>query len=181
MTLQECYDYWRNQHARICVPWMEKHGWLGYRQVCLLRFTFMPKPHLSNGRNLQIQTTGTISKTSTKTLPQFTAENSTEPSGELFHFDGIFFAEVPLHINFADAYQDPYYREVIAPDEHVFVDKSGNNDAILATYEGRTVTIVDHGKSVIGDKESPERKRWIEFEEKAQEKAKMRGQLKAKL
>lgn len=33
MNLQDCYDYWQGEHARICVPWMEKHGWLGYRQV----------------------------------------------------------------------------------------------------------------------------------------------------
>lgn len=52
----------------------------------------------------------------------------------------------------------------------MFVDKAGDNAAILATYEGRTVTILDYGKSVIGDNESPERKRWIEFEEKARAK-----------
>lgn len=32
------------------------------------------------------------------------------------------------------------------------------------------MTILDYGKSVIGDNESPERKRWIEFEEKARAK-----------
>ncbi|TID27948.1 EthD domain-containing protein [Venturia nashicola] len=158
LTLQECYEYWQNQHARICVPWMEKHGWLGYRQI---------------------QTAGTISKTSIQTLPHSTAYNSTEPSGGLFHFDGIFFAEVPLHVNFVDAYKDPYYTHVIAPDEHVFVDKSGKNDAILATYEGRTMTIVDHGKNAIGDKASPERKRWKEFEDNARTKAEVQGQIKA--
>ncbi|KAE9961301.1 hypothetical protein BLS_002625, partial [Venturia inaequalis] len=32
------------------------------------------------------------------------AEGSNELSGELFHFYGIFFAEIPLSVNFANAY-----------------------------------------------------------------------------
>lgn len=129
-----------------------------------------PRIHLAERPYLQIQTAGTISKPSTQALPHLTADHSTGPSGELFHFDGIFFAEVPLHVNFADAYKDPYYTEVIAPDENIFVDSSG--DRIIASYEGKTMTILDHGMSVMGDKESPERKRWVEFEEEAKAKAK---------
>jgi EthD domain len=97
----------------------------------------------------------------------------------LHHFDGIAFFEVPRHVNFVDAFNDPYYAEYIEPDENRFIDKAGEGGGLLATYEGRTVTLVEHGKSVIGEKGNPELKRWMEFEIRAQ--AKMPKEFRARL
>lgn len=95
--------------AFVCRVWRSMAG----LDIVKYNVYFRTRNHFANRIHLQIQTTGTISKTSTKTLPHFTAENSTQPSGEPFHFDGIFFAEVPCHVNFSDAYKDPYYTEVL--------------------------------------------------------------------
>jgi hypothetical protein len=105
---------------------------------------------------------------------------SLSPStAELHHFDGIAFFEVPRHVNFIDAFRDPYYAEYIEPDENRFIDKAGQNGGLLATYEGRTVTLVEHGKSLIGEKGELERKRWADFESKAG--AKMSREFRARL
>jgi hypothetical protein len=45
LTLEEFYNYWQNQHAQIVAPWMEKHGWLGYRQV---QYLGPPRKPLAN-------------------------------------------------------------------------------------------------------------------------------------
>jgi hypothetical protein len=111
-------------------------------------------------------------------LPHFPTSNS-QPTGDLFHFDGIAFFEVPRHVNFVDAFSDPYYAKFIEPDENRFVDKASEHGGILATYEGRTVTLVDHGETLIGEEGEPERKAWAKFEEKA--KAKIPTDFRARL
>jgi len=144
LTSEQFYDHWETVHARIVAPWAEKNGLLGYRQI-----------HLA----------GTLPPTNTATQqsPHSTSTNT-------LHFDGIATFEVPADVQFADAFKDPYYTAVIEPDEARFIDKEGQGSGVLATFEGKTMTILDHGMSMLGEKGKGERTLWAEFEVKQRKK-----------
>jgi hypothetical protein len=52
-----------------------------------------------------------------------------------------------------EAMNDQYYIDVIAPDEANILDKEGLGGGIVARFVGKSVTIVDGGKSLIGSAE----------------------------
>lgn len=48
----------------------------------------------------------------------------------------------------------PYYLEIVAPDEAVFIDKAAFGGGMVATYVGKHIEAVDSGNDVwVGDKE----------------------------
>jgi hypothetical protein len=64
---------------------------------------------------------------------------------------------------FTNAFSDPYYLEVIEPDERNFVDKEGAGGGLVARFMGKLVDIGIDGKSVLGTKgKSEECKRAFE-------------------
>lgn len=75
-------------------------------------------------------------------------------------FDGIATWEVPSLEKFMEALEDPYYKDVIAPDEHNILDKEGLGAGIVATFTGKMITVVDGGKSLVDNAEKDEYKAW---------------------
>lgn len=73
------------------------------------------------------------------------------------------------------AFTDDYYMAKIKPDVNNFVDREGEAGGIYATISGKMVTMTDHRKSVVGEKDAESRKAWNEFF-KNQEKEKSEPQ-----
>lgn len=78
-----------------------------------------------------------------------TEGGATEPaSTELVPFDGIamFLYESAEALN--DMLSHPYYLEVVAPDEEIFIDKEAFGGGMVATYIGAHIEAVDRAKDV---------------------------------
>lgn len=75
-------------------------------------------------------------------------------------FDGIATWEVPSLEKFMEALEDPYYKDVIAPDEHNILDKEGLGAGIVASFTGKVVTVIDGGKNLVGSVEKDEFNAW---------------------
>jgi hypothetical protein len=73
---------------------------------------------------------------------------------------------VPSLQHFTNAFRDPYYLEVIEPDEKKFVDKEGPGGGLVARFLGKLVDIGIDGKSVLGTRGKSEecRKAFEAFE-----------------
>ena len=70
--------------------------------------------------------------------------NATEPfSDKLIEFDGIalFLYEKPEFL--AAILRHPYYIDVVAPDEALFIDKAAFGNGQVATYVGTHISAVD--------------------------------------
>lgn len=83
-------------------------------------------------------------------------------------FDGIAMFLVPSLKQFTDAFKDPYYVEVIEPDEREMLDKAGPGSGVVASFQGKMIDVVNAGNSAIdGREESKEyRRKFEEFEKK---------------
>jgi hypothetical protein len=66
---------------------------------------------------------------------------------------------------FKDAYRDPYYINVIEPDEHNVLDRSGPGQGVVAASAANVFIAVGHGQSTIGAEGEPERLIWKQWEE----------------
>jgi hypothetical protein len=93
-------------------------------------------------------------------------------TGELpttpIEFDGIALFLVPSLKQFTDAFKDPYFVEVIEPDERAMLDKAGPGSGVVASFQGKMIDVLLNGQSAIaGGQESAEyRKAFEEFERK---------------
>jgi hypothetical protein len=83
-------------------------------------------------------------------------------------FDGIAMFLAPSLKQFTDAFNDPYYVEVIEPDEREFLDKAGPGSGVLASFQGKMIDMVHGGESMLGNIGRSEEYRRIfeEFEKK---------------
>lgn len=83
-------------------------------------------------------------------------------------FDGIAMFLVPSLKQFTDAFNDPYYIEVIEPDERQFLDKTGPGSGVVASFEGKMIDMVHDGQSMLGNvgKSEEYRRSFEEFEKK---------------
>ena len=52
-----------------------------------------------------------------------------------------------------EAMEDQYYKDVIAADEANLLDKEGLGGGIVARFVGKSLTIVEGGKSLVGSTE----------------------------
>lgn len=93
--------------------------------------------------------------------------SSGELNPEPVEFDGIGMFVISSLKQFADAFKDPYYLNVIEPDERVMLDKEGPGGGLIATYSGKMIDMVLGGKSMVGDKGKESREVWEEWEKKA--------------
>ncbi|KAF2246818.1 hypothetical protein BU26DRAFT_567159 [Trematosphaeria pertusa] len=94
-----------------------------------------------------------------------TSELPTEP----VKFDGIAMFLVPSLQQFTDAFRDPYYVNVIEPDERELIDKDGPGSGVVASYQGRMLDMVHRGQSTIGNKGKKYHEVWEEWENKAKD------------
>lgn len=79
-------------------------------------------------------------------------------------FDGIAMFLAPSLQQFTDAFNDPYYVEVIEPDEREFLDKTGPGSGVVASFQGKMIDIVHDGESMLGHVGQSEKYRMF-FEE----------------
>lgn len=93
-----------------------------------------------------------------------TSELPTTP----IEFDGIAMFLVPSLKQFTDAFKDPYYIEIIEPDEREFLDKAGPGSGVVASFQGMMIDIVHEGKSTMETQglKDEYRKAFEGFEEK---------------
>ncbi|KAI9731686.1 MAG: hypothetical protein M1834_004475 [Cirrosporium novae-zelandiae] len=122
ITEQQFYDHWGNIHASLIVPWALKHNF-EYTQI------HTPK-HMRN---------------------QFKA-TVPAPFDEVLDYDGAAEWNIPSLEKLIEAFGDPYYRDVIEPDEHNFLHKS-SKEAISTTAHGIWKPIVLEGKALVNAKE----------------------------
>lgn len=76
------------------------------------------------------------------------------PSGGVLDYDSGVDWYVRDYAVYEKAYEDPYYLEVIEPDERNFVDKSGSSNGGLAgavSTLGICRDIIRHGKSMVAE------------------------------
>lgn len=86
------------------------------------------------------------------------APNAANPSTlptEPVEFDGIAMFLVNSLVSFLEAFKDPYYIHVIEPDEKILLNKDGPGGGVIASWQGKLVSITKDGKSVQGEKGGP--------------------------
>lgn len=65
---------------------------------------------------------------------------------------------------FTDAFKDPYYVDVIEPDEREMIDKDGPGSGVIASFQGLMIDIVHQGKNTLGEHGHSYRKTFEEHE-----------------
>ncbi|OAL33406.1 hypothetical protein AYO20_07262 [Fonsecaea nubica] len=125
MTPEEYSRHWREVHAPIVSPWLAKHGVLKYRQVHISPDSNKIMNGNAHGGNAHGGTLKVIDKD--------------------LGFDGILEVQVPSWESFRKALEDPYYVEVVRPDEQNFFDEKQMVWSLGSEYIG-----VDGGKVLVG-------------------------------
>lgn len=127
LIIEQFYTRWRDVHAPIVAPWAQKYDILSYRQI---------------------HTAGIITP-----LPSFfSAPNSStkkELSKEPVQFDGTALFEVRSLEEFRRAFDDPYFKEVVEKDKWELIDKEGLGRGIVASYNGKMVSVISAGESLL--------------------------------
>ncbi|KAH7138516.1 hypothetical protein B0J11DRAFT_514608 [Dendryphion nanum] len=82
-------------------------------------------------------------------------------------FDGIAMFTVPSLETFKAAFKDPYYINVIEPDERIILDKDGPGSGVIASFQGPMLDMVNAAKSTVGEKGQDYRDLFNEWESKA--------------
>ena len=99
-----------------------------------------------------------------KVIPVSSAESApnvadVEMTGEtdgLVEFDGIAMFLVPSLDSFKAAVEDPYYINVVQPDEYNLMDKSAPGRGVVASFQGSIVPIVQNGVNATTEEQSAE-------------------------
>ncbi|QDS73859.1 hypothetical protein FKW77_006779 [Venturia effusa] len=132
MSKAQFYEHWEHVHARKVALWAEKSQTaISYHQV---------------------HTSGLV-------IPNGSSSDwdSDPPShGDLIQpvkFDGIAMWKVTSVEQFMETMKDQYYKDVVVADEANFMDTEGFGRGIVARFIGKTVAIVENGKSVVGSVE----------------------------
>ncbi|KAF2820283.1 hypothetical protein CC86DRAFT_119155 [Ophiobolus disseminans] len=146
LTPAQFYDHWENVHAPKVIPWAEKHGILRYQQI-----------HVSGSMVPVAATNSAPNALSTGELPSTPIE-----------FDGIALFLVPSLKQFTNGFKDPYYIEVIEPDEREMLDKAGPGSGVVASFQGEMIDMIHQEQSIMGmkGKHAEYRKVFEEFEKR---------------
>lgn len=78
-------------------------------------------------------------------------------------FDGIAMFLVPSLDSFSKAVEDPYYLNVVEPDEHNLIDKDAVGGGVVASFQGKMVTVVHDGVNAMASDQDLEVKRAREY------------------
>ncbi|KAF2736299.1 hypothetical protein EJ04DRAFT_575442 [Polyplosphaeria fusca] len=125
LTPAQFYDHWERTHGPKVIPWCEKHGIQRYQQIHVSG-SMVPVPSTDSAPNAL----------STAALPTTPVE-----------FDGIAMFLVPSLKQFTDAFKDPYYVNVIEPDEREMLDKEAPGSGVIASFQGRVAGMVEGGRN----------------------------------
>lgn len=166
LTPDQFYGHWENVHAPKVVPWAEKHGIIRYQQVNL------SSRHIGLGFDdtIQVHVSGTmVPASATASAPN--AISKSELPTTAVEFDGIAMFLVPSLEQFTVAFQDPYYLEVIEPDEREFLDKDGPGSGVIASFQGKMLEMMDRGQVSGQEKDSKYR---VAFEDCQKKQAELK-------
>ncbi|TLD36811.1 hypothetical protein E2P81_ATG02593 [Venturia nashicola] len=132
MSKEQFYDLWENVHAKKVASWAERSAAVvSYRQIHTSGLV------IPNGSSLE-------------------ENNDSDSHRELVQpakFDGIATWEVTSVVSFMEEMEDQYYKDVIVADEANLIDTEGFGGGIVARFIGKSVTVVENGKSVVGSAE----------------------------
>ncbi|KAF3760667.1 hypothetical protein M406DRAFT_19796, partial [Cryphonectria parasitica EP155] len=129
LTRKEFWEYWQGTHGPKLVPLVEFHGCHRYQQL---------------------HTFGTVIPNSSADSAPNAVRNSpsASPSAAAVEFDGIAMFLVPSLDAFRCMVEDPYYVNVVEPDEHNLLDKAGPGGGVVASVQGTVASVVQGGRTV---------------------------------
>lgn len=146
LTDEEFSHHWEKVHAPLVMPWALKHGFIGYVQVRL------PPCILTNIVVLSTLNTN-MRKYHTPTAMRDALSDVMTPEWRNgINYNGAAFMDVVSYEAYVKAYSDPYYINVIEPDERNFVAKEfdGKKQVLKAmSTMGVCKTMVSGGKPQI--------------------------------
>lgn len=112
-----------------------------------------------------------LPNSSADSAPNATQHTASEP----VEFDGIAMFLVPSLDAFKQMVQDPYYLNIVEPDEHNLIDKEGPGGGVVASFQGVLLSVVKDGKDDTDEGMKQEVKKarewWKEEELKARKAA----------
>ncbi len=127
LTEEQFLEHWRHKHAPLIVPWAIKYGIITYSQVCQKNPVFWER--VSNPSwNIKIWQWSQI-HTPKHVRSQF--QSLSAIAVDTLEFDGVAEWRFPSLEMYLKAFSDPYYTDVIEPDEHNFLDKTRKPTATL--------------------------------------------------
>ncbi|TFA99838.1 hypothetical protein CCMA1212_008247 [Trichoderma ghanense] len=136
LTQEQFYTYWRNVHAPKIAYWAKKHGITGYTQVSIFILGFSVALTQGTHVHTQVHTSNVLRQSLTVTPLPVT----------VMDYDGAVIWEIASMEHYMSAFDDPYYVNVIAPDEYNFLDKS--KETAMVTL-GNVHHVVAGGEALI--------------------------------
>ncbi|KAL0778973.1 hypothetical protein CaCOL14_003457 [Colletotrichum acutatum] len=127
MTEQEFHDHWTNTHGPLVVPWALQYGVNRYTQNSP---RWIPQYHVTEANRTTLQ----------KALRL--------PDEYLLQYDGAADFTVSSIERFLSAYADPYYKQVIEPDEKFLFAHSGDVMVVRGSL-GWTTDIMKNGGAAV--------------------------------
>ena len=140
MAEDEFYKYWHDVHGPLVAPWALKHGILEYTQVSRYSALLAWPRRLFMLTQSQFQTPFELRKHMSAGRPDF---------NNVLDFDAAADFYIASYKAYTDAYKDPYYINVIEPDENKFVDKGQGSEA--KQIHVRAVCAIGVCRSIIKD------------------------------
>ncbi|KAF2106846.1 EthD domain-containing protein [Lophiotrema nucula] len=141
LTREQFYEHWEKVHGPKVIPWIEKHGLKRYQQI-----------HVSGGIVPSAATSSAPNASSQQELPK-----------EPVEFDGIAMFTTPALKQWTKAFEDPYFLDVIRPDEVTMIDTKGIGGGIVASFNGKVLDMVIDGKNASGAAGDKYRKAYEEY------------------
>lgn len=111
---EEFYHHWEHVHGPLVKPWMEKHGIISYTQV---------RPHVHTRTLYMTMLTAKIHSTPALNQNATPVGPESKDGNVLLEYDGAAVIEIASMDVFTAAFQDEFYKTVIAEDEKRFLDK----------------------------------------------------------
>lgn len=161
MTREEFSEHWEKKHAPLVIPWALQYGIEYYAQASPIPRIHMtyesPKP--TNMRSLKSRLHKTLLTISQ--VHNIRPATNTPPLQDLAieEWDGAAQMKMPSPETMAGAFKDPYYLNVILPDERRFLvseEKLHIKVVPLEAIAGERKVIIESGKVVTRDQEVEE-------------------------
>lgn len=159
LTLEQFYEYWEKVHGPKVIPVLEKYDVLEYSQV-----NYKSPVAVTVLIIIKVHNSGKAYFGTTSFWP---GENKSAPPTELRDYDGIALFTVKSVERFMEAFKDPYFVDVVLPDEYILIDKEGPGAGIVASLQGRLVRMFKDGKNARGEEGEEYADVFKESEEKA--------------
>jgi hypothetical protein len=161
MTREEFSQYWEKKHAPLVIPWALQYGIEYYAQASLIPRIYVTyvSPEPTDISSLKIQLHKMLLTISQ--MHNIRLAPNAPPLQDLAieEWDGAVQMKMPSPEIMAEAFKDPYYLNVILPDERRFLVSEAKLHIKIVPPEaiaGERKVIIEGGKVVIGDQEVEE-------------------------